>query len=394
MLHGARLAGRWHHARAHRFFSAARWQADQLGLAVCDLIVTRLLTPAAPIRLVVDDSLFRRTGRKVFGAAWHYDAAAPGRRRTAWGNNWVVVGVLARLPFVAHRPVCLPVLARLWQPRQPGRSRLDLACELVGLLASRYPDRQVHLVGDAAYAGRALRGLPKQVTVTTRLRADAALYAVPGPRRPGQRGRPPSKGARLPELLVLAAMTSVRWEQARVCCYGRAQAKELTSLVCLWPTVFGVQPVRLVLARRPGAPDGYELAVVTTDLDASAAESVERYAARWSVEVLFEEARQVAGVGQARNRRRRAVQRTVPFGLLCMSLAVCWYAAHGQPTLDMAAHRARAPWYRTKHTVSLADMHAALRRELLTAQFLPSHMVAPTLEELPQAQAARGATAA
>jgi hypothetical protein len=159
MLAGAGLAGVWHHARALRFFSTAHWHADQLGLAVCDLIVARLLHPGTPIRLVVDDSLFKRSGRKVFGAAWHYDAAAPGRRRTARGNNLVVVGVLVRLPFLPHRQVCLPVLARLWPPHQPGRGRLDLACELVGRLASRYPDRQIHLVGDAAYAGRALRGL-------------------------------------------------------------------------------------------------------------------------------------------------------------------------------------------------------------------------------------------
>ncbi len=221
---------------------------------MCDLIVTRLLTPETPIRLVVDDSLFKRSGRKVFGTTWHYDAAASGRRRTAWGNNWVVVGVLVRLPFVAHRQVCLPVLARLWQPRQPGHAKLDLACELVGLLASRYPDRQVHLVGDAAYAGRALRRLPKQVTVTTRLRADAALHALPGPRRPGQRGRPRTKGKRLPELIVLAAMTSVRWEQARVCCYGRAQAKELHSLVCLWQRYSAPSPSGSSWSASPASP--------------------------------------------------------------------------------------------------------------------------------------------
>jgi len=119
ILAGARLAGVWHHARAHRFFSAARWSADTLGLLVCDLIVDRLLDPAAPICLVVDDSLFKRTGRKIFGAGWRYDAAATGRKRTAWGNNWVVVGVLVALPFVARRRVCLPVLCRLWQPRSP-----------------------------------------------------------------------------------------------------------------------------------------------------------------------------------------------------------------------------------------------------------------------------------
>jgi len=305
-----------------------------------------------------------------------------------------VVGVLVDLPFVAHRRVCLPVLARLWQPHQPGRGKLDLACGLVSLIASRAPDRAVHLVGDAAYAGKTLRRLPPRVTVTTRLRADAALYALPGPRRPSQRGRPRVKGERLPELIVLAGMTSIRWQLVQVRCYGRTRTKELTSLVCLWYTVFGAQPVRVVLVRPPGAPDGYELALVSTDLDASPAELVERYSTRWSVEVCFEESRQILGVGQARNRTRKAVERTVPFGLVCLSLLVCWYAQHGRPAADVAARRARAPWYRTKRAVSLADMLTALRRELLTAQFLPSPLVTPTLEQLLQAQLTWAAEAA
>jgi hypothetical protein len=73
MLAGARLAGRWHHARAHRFFAAARRSPDALGLALLDLIAIRLLDRQAPLRLVVDETLFRRSGRKVWGAAWHHD---------------------------------------------------------------------------------------------------------------------------------------------------------------------------------------------------------------------------------------------------------------------------------------------------------------------------------
>jgi DDE superfamily endonuclease len=69
MLVGAGLAGRWHHARAHRFFAAARWQADQLGLAVGGLIVARLLDAAAPIRLVADDSLFNAPAGRCSGPA-------------------------------------------------------------------------------------------------------------------------------------------------------------------------------------------------------------------------------------------------------------------------------------------------------------------------------------
>jgi hypothetical protein len=160
MLAGARLAGVWHHSRAHRFFAAARWSADQLGLVVLEVIVACLLAADAPLCLVVDDTLLRRSGRKVFGAAWHHDPLAKGGKRVAWANNWVVVGVLVDLPFVPQRAVCLPVVCRLWRPRHPNRTKLALAVELVALVAARYPDRSLHLVGDAAYAGKTLRGYP------------------------------------------------------------------------------------------------------------------------------------------------------------------------------------------------------------------------------------------
>jgi hypothetical protein len=146
MLTGARLAGRWHHSRAHRFFAAARWSPDQLGLALLAVICARLVDGDRPLWLVVDDTLYRRAGRKVWGATWHHDPLAPagkGRKPIAWANCWVVVGVLVDLPFVPDRKVCLPVLARLWRPRQPGRSKLDLACELVGLVCAHDPHRRI-----------------------------------------------------------------------------------------------------------------------------------------------------------------------------------------------------------------------------------------------------------
>jgi hypothetical protein len=82
MLLGARLSTVWSHHRAHRFFSRARWSVDQLGLLLADLIVNLLVDPDAPIRVAVDDTLMRRSGRKVYGAAWHHDPLAAGRRRT------------------------------------------------------------------------------------------------------------------------------------------------------------------------------------------------------------------------------------------------------------------------------------------------------------------------
>jgi len=384
MLVGARLAGRRHHDLAYRFFASARWSADQLGLVLLDLIAATLVPAGAPLLLAVDDTLWRRSGPRLHGAAWHHDSSGPGRHRPAWGHRWVVVGVIVHLPFVT-RAVCLPVLARLWIPGERDRTPLLLARELVDLVVNHVGDRPVHLVGDAAYIGKPLRGLPARVTVTARLRCDAALYQ-PAPPPPTHRaGRPRVKGDRLPELIVLAAMTRYRWTAVQVRCYGKTLDREVLAIGCLWYGALGRQPVQVVLSRRLGAPDGYELALVTTDLAATPAQVIERYADRWSAETSFLDARHLVGVGQARTRTKRSVERMVPFGLVCYSLAVCWYAHHGQPAQDLADHRARAPWYRHKRTVSVADMLAALRRALLHAQYRHGHRDPHILDLFPDA---------
>jgi hypothetical protein len=305
----------------------------------------------------------------------------------AWGNNWVVVGMLVDLPVLPHRPVCLPILARLWRPgHTPGR--LDLAVEAVTVICGHLGDRRVDLVCAGVGAVKALQALPRQVTVTTRLRADAALCQFPGPRRAGRRGRPPTKGARLPELTRLAGMTTTPFALHQASLYGTPRTLAVAHFTCLWPSVFGPRPIHVVLVRDPTAPDGFDLALVSTDLDATAKTLVCRYATRWPIEVCFRDARQDAGVGQARNRTRLAVERTVPFGLVCFSLAVLWYVTRGHHPADLAARRARAPWYQAKTAPSIADMLAKLRRVLIAAQYLPGQPSAPTLPEILQVQAA------
>ena len=96
---------------------------------------------------LLDDTLFKRSDKKVFGVAWHHDGAAKGPKPIGFGNCWVVAGIVVQLPFLS-RPVCLPVLARLWRPRHTGK--IAHARALAELLAARYPDRIVHVVRGAA----------------------------------------------------------------------------------------------------------------------------------------------------------------------------------------------------------------------------------------------------
>jgi hypothetical protein len=112
MLTGAGLAGIWPHHRAHYFLARARWQPGDLGLALARLVVKLLVPAGAPVTVAIDDTLFRRRGRKVWAASWFHDGSGAGKDKTGFGNNWVIAGIIVALPMVS-RPVCLPVLAKL-----------------------------------------------------------------------------------------------------------------------------------------------------------------------------------------------------------------------------------------------------------------------------------------
>ena len=58
-------------------------------------------------------------------------------------------------------------------------------------------------------------------------------------------------------------------------------------------------------------------------------DSVFRRSGRKVHEQAFADARNVPGAGEARNRTRRAVERTVPFALLTCTLIITCYARHG-----------------------------------------------------------------
>jgi hypothetical protein len=156
--------------------------------------------------------------------------------------------------------------------------------------------------------------------------------------------------------------------------YGRMATVTVHERRCLWYGVFRSQPVRVLLVREPGRA---ALPLITTDPAAPAVEIIERYATRWSIEVAFHDAKHITGAGEAHNRTKLAVERTVPFCMLVQCLVVVWYhlAGHSPPVVDERRQRAR--WYTTKTHPSYQDMLSKLRRVLITAQFLQTPWSSP-----------------
>ncbi|MCX4095767.1 SDR family oxidoreductase [Nocardia sp. alder85J] len=103
------------------------------------------------------------------------------------------------------------------------------------------------------------------------------------------------------------------------------------------------------------------MTISPTDTTTAAAELIARYSARWPIEVAFFDAKHVTCAGEARNRTRLAVERTVPFGMLTQIPVILWYHLAGHSPAVVAEHRTRARWYTTKTHPSYPGMLTKLR---------------------------------
>lgn len=345
----------------HRFFSHSHWSLDALGLAMFSLVQPFL---AETVFLVVDDTLARKRGKKIYGVGWHHDPLLKNVKAvTSWGHSWVILGVVVRFPKLSPRSFCLPILFHLYlnqekaaKHRRIHRSRPELALEMVQMLCRRQPHRQFHLLGDAAYGGRNMRdGLPKNCQLTSYLRLDARLYAAPPAPGPGK-GRPRKRGDRLP---TPAAMLQGRARRVTVDVYGRHDTIRLADTVAR--TFHHPQyPVRVVVIESLSGKRGRQ-AFFSTAAGAPAEEILAWYSLRWTVEVTFQCAKGQLGFEEPPSWSRRSVERTAPMAMLLYGLVVFWFATRGY-------HHARiphVPWYPHKREYSFADMLATLRRQTL-----------------------------
>ena len=153
------------------------------------------------------------------------------------GLRWLSAQLLVHIPW-AGRIMGLPFLTMLApskrfyadKPRSP-KTLLDWARQAAprpphsqgqafaraGLQIHRWlPGRRIVIAGDTAFAAiEFLAAVRAYVSVVTRLRLDASLFA-PAPPRHGGRGRPPIKGKPLPKLTQVLQNPGTVWQRHTV----------------------------------------------------------------------------------------------------------------------------------------------------------------------------------
>lgn len=350
-------SGRRAHDAYHRFLRDGAWAMARLWRVLAVHAVARF-APDGVVALDCDDTLFHKSGRRVDGAGVFRDAVRSSGRRVVYALGLNVVVVTLRVPPPwGGCPLGVPVNVGLHRKKDPATT-VEHAAEMIRELAAWLPERRFHLCCDGAYASLAGAALPR-CHVTSRMRRDAAVYE-PAPPPTGRRGRPRTKGDRLPTPPEIAAQARRRdWTRTTIDVRGRPVERLVHVRDVLWYSVNKHDLVRLVIVRDPDGvqPDDF---FFTTDLTATGGEVASRYAGRWSIEVTFRDTKQDLGGQDPQCWKRKGPERAAALSLWLHGLIWCWYL-DTHPTGGTWPTR---PWYPRKTTPSFLDALAALRRLL------------------------------
>ena len=354
----------------HGVLSRAVWSSRAVAGWLLRLLVATFVGADAAVVIGIDDTIERRWGHKISARGIYRDPvrSSKGHFVKTSGLRWLSAQLLVHIPW-AGRIMGLPFLTVLAPSKRfyAGKLRspktlVDCARQVALQIHRWLPGRYIVLVGDTAFAAieflAAVRGY---VSVVTRLRLDAGLYAPAPPKRPG-RGRPPVRGKRLPTLSQVLQDANTVWQRHTVALwYGRTnRLVEIATGTAVWyhsglPPV----PIRWLLVRDPSgelAPQAF----LCTALDAAPVDILQWFVSRWQLEVTFQESRAHLGVETQRQCSDLAIMRTTPALLGLFSLVILW--AH-----DLAARLPLAPrtaaWYPKTHC-TFSDAIAAVRRQI------------------------------
>ena len=321
---------------------------------------------AQPWVVALDDSITRKTGRRIPGCGWRKDPLGPPFNvNFVWGQR--VLQFSAAIPATDGSARLVPVD---WQeaplPQKPSR-HADPQTQAAYLEARKQANinqvaaermarlrtvtaRPIHWISDGRFTNKTLlRRLPANTVLIGRVRKDTKLHA-PCPAQPGKNGRPRKYGDTLPTPAQLRADDTVAW--TRVSAFAADQRHDF-KIKTLGPVLARITGVAKLVRVAVIAPLGYRLKkggrllyrqpayLLCTDPDVPLAELLQQYLWRWDIEVNFKDEKCLLGVTEAQVRQAEAARRQ-PAG------AVAAYAL-----LLLAAHKAYGP-HRLPPAVPLA----------------------------------------
>lgn len=383
----------------YRFYSEDRFDEDKLFNEVRREI-EKCSPPEAPLVVAMDDSLLRKTGRKIFGSRYQRDPLSP-------PFNVNLVRALRVLQLSAAVPQGSEGAARLipidfQHAALPAKPRKDAGPEAQAIYKEERAKRNINLAGkdrlthlrkqmdengsaarklvvtvDGRFTNATvLRNIPARTVLIGRVRKDSAFYHPPAEQP--ERGRKRKYGERCPTPEELLKDESIPWQTAQAYAAGKRYEFRLKTIGPIYTQMDkGQRPLRLIVIE----PVPYRLSkksklerrepafLICTDPDIPLEEVLQHYLWRWDIEVNFRDEKTILGVGQAQVRSEASNQNAPALAVAAYALlllaSVKTYGAEGKPdTLK------NPRWHqgKTKKRASTNDLINQLRYEMWAAQ--------------------------
>jgi hypothetical protein len=320
----------------------------------------------SPLVVAMDDSILRKTGRRIFGCGYRRDPLGPPFQVNFVRGLRVLQisaavrqgsGGAARMIPIDFQHAALPAKPHPRAPQEQhdayrveraarninlvGRERL--ACLRRQLDESGSASRRLMVTVDGRFTNSTvLRQIPERSVLIGRVRKDSAFYFPPESQP--ERGRKRTYGLRCPTPEALLKDQTVSWQTVKAHAAGQTyefkvktlgpvytamdQGQKALRLVVVEPVPYRPSQRRKLQRREPAY-------LICTDPDLPLQELLQVYLWRWDIEVNFRDEKTILGVGQAQVRSEASNQNAPALAVASYAIlllaSVKTYGTEGKP---------------------------------------------------------------
>jgi len=349
----------------YRFYTESRLEVEKIFGHVRQEI-EQCGGPESPLVVAMDDSILRKTGRRIFGCGYRRDPLSPPFHvNFVRGLRILQVsaavrqgsGGAARMIPIDFQHAALPAKPHPRAPQEQQEAyRVERAARninLVGRERLASLRRQMDESGSASRPliatvdGRftnstVLRHIPERTVLVGRVRKDSAFYYPPESQP--ERGRKRKYGLRCPTPEALLKDQTVPWQTLKAHAAGQTyefkvkmlgpvysamdQGRKALRLVVVEPVPYRASKKSKLQRREPAY-------LIGTDPDLPLQELLQVYLWRWDIEVNFRDEKTLLGVGQAQVRSESSNQNAPALAVASYAMlllaSVKTYGAEGKP---------------------------------------------------------------
>jgi SRSO17 transposase len=274
-----------------RFLGENSWTVEEItGTALHQFFQALRITLRDVLFLIVDDTLAKKTGKKIPGCGWHKDHAQ--NMANVFGHQWVLSALLCK-------DFLLPLWARLYHPKGtrgcgPFQTKITLAQKIIRALALPIPCK-VYVLADSWYWAKTLARVCRKCGyhMISQLKSNSVFWVH-------------GKRTKITELMA----QSSAYREVSLSLYGKQKTIKIAKFI---GTLKDLGNVAVVVVKERRKKPFY---LVCTNVHLAAMDVVKYYAKRWKIEQMIKDLKQRLGFADYQVRDLQAIQRHVALVLL------------------------------------------------------------------------------